>query len=198
MIINEKKQDKRNRIIKAATKVFAENGFYNAKISQISHIAGVADGTIYLYFKSKDDILISIFEEEMQEVIDYQIQSITKGKNAKDKLLLFAKNHANMVINNFDLATFIQLEIRQSNKFMKNYENIQFANYLHLIADIINEGITQKEFSGDINVHLLKHAFFGGIDEISTQWVLLSPKKRFNLSQSLQEFCKIFIRGIQC
>lgn len=196
-MVENKKVDKRNRIIKAATKIFANNGFYKAKISQIAHMADVADGTIYLYFKSKDDILISIFEEEMSQIIEHQKESISKESDAESKLILFAENHANMVINDVDLAAFFQLEIRQSSKFMKNYNNKQFANYLNLISDIIQKGIKGNEFISDINVHLVKHSYFGAIDEISTQWILLDKDKKFDLKASLNSFAQIFIRGIK-
>jgi TetR/AcrR family fatty acid metabolism transcriptional regulator len=193
----DKKLDKRQRIIKAATKVFADFGFFNAKISQIAQIAGVADGTIYLYFKSKDDLLITIFEEEMSKVIELQISRLKTSTTAIDKLITFAKNHAFIVTENFDLAAFIQVEIRQSSKFMKDYKNKQFANYLNMIAEIIESGVKSGDFVKDLNVNLAKHSFFGAIDEISTQWVLLNESKRFNLESSLIAFTQIFLRGIK-
>ncbi len=159
-------------------------------------MANVADGTIYLYFKSKDDILISIFEEEMGRILQMQKESLSKASLAKDKLHLFAQNHANMVVNHVDLATFFQLEIRQSSKFMKHYHNEQFANYLHLISDIIDLGKAQGEFEEKTNSNLVKHSFFGALDEISTQWVLLDGK-RFNLPSTLEDTTALFIRGIQ-
>lgn len=195
-MIQGKKADKRRRIVKAATKIFADYGFYNAKISQIAHMAEVADGTIYLYFKSKDDILICIFEEEMSRIIDMQRESVLAIPSAEGRLLRFAQNHAEMVMNNVDLAAFIQLEVRQSSKFMKNYENKQFANYLQLISNIIQYGIEEGEFSSLINSNLAKHSFFGAVDEIATQWVLLESK-RFDLKKSLEEFANLFIRGIR-
>lgn len=195
-MIEGKKADKRRRIIQSATSIFANYGFYNAKISQIAHMADVADGTIYLYFKSKDDILICIFEEEMARVISMQEESLSKGTTATEKLKLFAKSHAKMVMNNVDLATFFQLEIRQSSKFMKHYENVQFANYLQLIAEIIELGKKTAEFLPDTNSNLVKHSYFGAIDEISTQWVLLESK-RFDLSSTLEETTALFIRGIR-
>lgn len=195
-MIEGKKADKRRRIVQSATSIFANYGFYNAKISQIAQMAGVADGTIYLYFKSKDDILISIFEEEMSSVIQMQTEGLATCNTATEKLSQFAKNHAEMVINNIDLATFFQLEIRQSSKFMKSYENQQFANYLQLVSDIVTEGKNTGEFDTSINENLVKHSFFGAIDEIATQWVLLDGK-RFDLAATLIETADLFIRGIK-
>jgi TetR/AcrR family transcriptional regulator, fatty acid metabolism regulator protein len=197
-MIEGKKADKRKRIVQSATKIFAEKGFYNAKISQIAYHADVADGTIYLYFKSKDDLLISIFEEEMTNIIEYHIEEIEKEKKAGNRLITFAKNHAQLCIENEDLAALFQLEIRQSNKFMKDYVNLQFSNYLNVISSILKYGKETNEFRSDTNVNMLKHAFFGAIDEISTQWILLGDsQKRFNLMDSLRSYSELIVRGIK-
>ena len=197
-MIEEKKADKRKRIIQSATKIFADKGFYNAKISQIAYHADVADGTIYLYFKSKDDLLISIFEEEMTNIIEYHLEEIEKIKKAGDKLITFASNHGRLCVENEDLAALFQLEIRQSNKFMKDYVNLQFSNYLNVIANILKHGKEIKEFRADLNINMLKHAFFGAIDEISTQWILLGESdKRFNLQDSLKSYAELIVRGIR-
>ena len=133
----------------------------------------------------------------MSKVIELQINMLKNSNTAIDKLLAFAKHHAEIVSDNFDLAAFIQVEIRQSNKFMKDYKNKQFANYLNMIGEIFESGVKSGEFVKDLNIILAKHSFFGAIDEIATQWVLLSETKRFNLESSLIAFTQIFLRGIK-
>ncbi|MCH9008941.1 TetR/AcrR family transcriptional regulator, partial [candidate division KSB1 bacterium] len=112
------KDDKRVRILSAAVKVFAQKGFYNAKVADVAKNAGVADGTIYLYFKNKDDILISIFEEEMEKFID-EIKGVTAVETGSlAKLRRFIHAHLDLVQRNPKLAQVFQLELRQSNKFI--------------------------------------------------------------------------------
>jgi TetR/AcrR family fatty acid metabolism transcriptional regulator len=194
--IENKKADKKKRILQAATKIFSDKGFYNAKISQIADLARVADGTIYLYFNSKDDLLIRIFEDAMNDVISIQTETTENEESAAERLRVFAKNHADYVISGKDLAGLIQLEIRQSNKFMKDYDNRKFADLLNLIADIIVYGQERGEFKSDINRHVAKQAIFGAIDEISTQWIFLQDIKKFDLKKALTSFIEVFIQGL--
>src|SRR4030042_1937525 len=121
--------DKYHRIIKAPTKV-----------SDIAREAQVADGTIYLYFENKDDILISLFEEQMKIVLENMIEQISLEKDALKKIEKFALTHLKLIELNKNMAQIIQVELRQSGKFMKEYKNEKFLQYLNLIGDIIREG----------------------------------------------------------
>ncbi|MDZ7261211.1 MAG: TetR family transcriptional regulator [candidate division KSB1 bacterium] len=190
-----KTEDKRQKIIQAAIKVFAKNGFYNSKISEIAKEAEVADGTIYLYFKNKDDILLSLFEEEMGKIIETIKEEIAKGQSAQEKIRNFARFHLNLVETQPELATVIQVELRQSNKFMREYPGTKFKEYLDVIASIIEEGQKAGELRSDIHPGIAKRVFFGALDEIATDWVLAKNKK-YRLSQSAEQISEIFIRGI--
>ena len=77
-MVRKKEEDKRKRILEAAVKVFAREGFYNAKIGAVSQEAQVAHGTIYLYFKSKEDLLVSIFQSNLRELVHYVSLEIQK------------------------------------------------------------------------------------------------------------------------
>src|SRR4030043_2421086 len=113
--------DKHERIINAALKVFAEKGFYNTRISEIAQEANVADGTIYLYFKNKDDILISVFETEMKSMISTMKKELNKCQDPLEKIKMFAFQHLNMITENQEWAEVAQVELRQSSKFMREY-----------------------------------------------------------------------------
>ena len=121
--------EKYYRIINAATKVFAKKGFYQAKVSEIAKEAKVADGTIYLYFKNKDDILISLFEEQIRHVLENMKEQISKEKDAAGKIQKFALSHLKLIEQNKDMAEIIQVELRQSSKFIKEYKNEQFVRF---------------------------------------------------------------------
>ncbi|MFQ5641624.1 MAG: TetR/AcrR family transcriptional regulator [bacterium] len=189
------KNDKRNRILKSAIKIFAQKGFYKTKVSEIAKGARIADGTIYLYFKNKDEILISIFEEEMGHFITEAGQRLERATLVADKLRIFIHTHLDFVRKNPSLAQVFQLELRQSNRFIKEYTGTKLKEYLNLVGDLIAEGQKQGVFRSDIHPGLMKRAVFGALDEIATHWILLK-NGRFDLEQSAAQIADLFIRGI--
>ncbi len=190
-----KNSEKYHRIIKAATKVFAKKGFYPAKISEIAKEAQVADGTIYIYFENKDDILISLFEEQMKTVLENMVAQISKLKDPAEKLEKFALTHLRLIEQNKDIAEIIQVELRQSSKFMKEYRNEQFIQYLDLIGNIVKEGQKKGVFKKDIMPGVAKRAFFGALDEMSRFWVL-SSRKRYDIETAAKQISGYFLKGI--
>jgi len=192
----QKNNDKYRKIISAATKVFAKNGFYNAKVSEIAKKAGIADGTIYIYFKHKDDILIALFEEKMQEVLDNMKKQISLESDPLKKIQRFAFLHLKLIEDNKDMAEIIQVELRQSGKFMKNYHNEKFVQYLDLIGDIIKEGKEKGVIRKDIIPGIGKRAFFGALDEMSRYWVL-SKRRKYDIETAAKHISDCFINGIK-
>jgi TetR/AcrR family fatty acid metabolism transcriptional regulator len=186
---------KREQILQAALEVFARHGFYQSRVSEIARQAGVADGTIYLYFQSKDDILISLFEHVMSRVLDNMERAMEKETDPVRKLEQFALTHLNLIEEKMELAEIIQVEIRQSSKFMKEYDNRKFAQYLNLIASIIEEGQEKGIFRREIVPGVAKRAFFGALDEMSRFWVL-SSRKKYTVATAARQISDIFIRGI--
>jgi TetR/AcrR family fatty acid metabolism transcriptional regulator len=187
--------DKHDRIIQAATKIFAKKGFFNAKVSEIAKEAQVADGTIYLYFESKDAILISLFEEQMKLVIDNMISRLSRVKDPAKKLEQFALTHLQLVEDNKSMAEIIQVELRQSSRFMKEYKNEKFAQYLDLIGNIIREGQNEGIFRKDVIPGVAKRAFFGALDEMSRFWVL-SSRREYDIRTAARQIAGFFIKGI--
>ncbi|MFH1057451.1 MAG: TetR/AcrR family transcriptional regulator [Pseudomonadota bacterium] len=194
-IEKKKHSDKHRRIIEAAIKVFAKNGFYNSKVSEIARAAQVADGTIYLYFQNKDDILISLFEEEMQNVLDRVNAAVARETDPARKLECFAIAHLNLLEENQELAEIIQVEVRQSSKFMRGYNNVKFVEYLNIISGIIKEGQSLGVFRSDILPGVAKRAFFGALDEMSRYWVL-STTKKYSTTDAAKEISRYFLRGM--
>lgn len=191
-----KNNEKYYRIIEAATKVFAKNGFYQSKISEIAKEAKVADGTIYLYFENKDDILISLFEEQMKAVIDNMEVQISGIDDPAKKLERFASTHLGLIEKNQDMAEIIQVELRQSNKFMKEYKNEKFIQYLNIIEDIISEGQKRGIFKEDVIPKVAKRAFFGALDEVSRFWVL-STRREYDIRTVAKQISEYFLNGIK-
>lgn len=185
--------DKRERILRAAIQVFAEKGFFQAKISEIATVAEVADGTIYLYFDNKDDLLIQVFEEIMVRFIEGLKVALEGSEEASDRIRRVIEHHFSMVEAHPDIAAVIAVELRQSPKFMKEYKNPKFAQYMRSIAAIIEEGVRMGTFRGDVDPIIAARALFGMLDEVVLSWVLVG--RRFDLRHSAEQVRIIFMHG---
>jgi len=188
--------DKHQKIVQAAMRVFARNGFFNSKIAEIAKEAKVADGTIYLYFNNKYDILITIFEEEIGKIIARVKEEVARLDDPREKLERFAYLHLSLVEANRDLAEVIQVELRQSSKFMKEYRNKKFAEYLNIISQIVRQGQNAGIFKKEVMPGIFKRAFFGALDEMSRFWVL-SSKKKYSVATAARQISSFFINGIE-
>jgi TetR/AcrR family transcriptional regulator, fatty acid metabolism regulator protein len=187
---------KRERILEAAVKVFAAEGFYNAKVAQIAQEAGVADGTIYLYFKSKDDLLISLFEHRMEDINAHLREELSRAVSAEDKLRAVVRLHLGLVQENRHMAEVICVELRQSSKFIKEYANPKFGEFLRLIAGAIAEGQKSGELRSDVDPALIARALFGALDEISLAW-LVKGKDRIDLPRATEQMSSLIIEGLR-
>jgi TetR/AcrR family fatty acid metabolism transcriptional regulator len=169
----DKASDKRVRILSAAERVFAKRGFFAARVSEIAKDAGVADGTIYLYFKSKDDLLISLFESRMEQV-NAALQAAIAEVPAEpvDQLRAFIRAYLKLVHDEPSAAEVLTIELRQSSKFMKEYENPQFADFLRQLGGIIAAGQDKGQLDDAIPAHVAARMIFGMLDELALAWVL--------------------------
>lgn len=187
---------KRERILDAAVKVFAQEGFYNAKVAQIADLAGVADGTIYLYFKSKDDLLISLFEDRMERINQNLRTALASESSALARLRRVVKLHLELIEQNRHMAEVICVELRQSGKFIKEYKNPKFADFLRLIAGAVAEGQAAGELRKDVDPALIARALFGALDEISLAW-LVKGKEKMDLSRAAEQLSHLFLDGLK-
>ncbi|NNE98549.1 MAG: TetR/AcrR family transcriptional regulator [Pyrinomonadaceae bacterium] len=186
--------DKREAILRSAIKVFARKGYFNSKVADIAGKAKIADGTVYLYFKGKEDILHSIFDRTMSEFISQgnrEIEDITK---ADEKLRRIAELHLEKLGADQDLAVVFQVQLRGSIKFMREFSAAGFAEYLDIIHQTIKEGQNQGVFRKDLNPLLCAKLFFGAIDEMVTNWIL--SNKRYDLAPLAGEVVKVLYGGI--
>ncbi|WP_053218976.1 TetR/AcrR family transcriptional regulator [Virgibacillus senegalensis] len=183
-----------NQIIDAAVEVIAENGYHSSQVSKIAKKAGVADGTIYLYFKNKEDILVSLFQEKMGQFIERIELEIAGKKNAKEKLLELIRLHFSQLGANLPLAIVTQLELRQSNPELRKKINEVLKRYLTVIDSIIEEGVEEKLFHAALNKKLVRQMIFGTIDETVTNWVMKEHKYR--LVDQAEEVHHLLVNGI--
>jgi len=167
----ERGGDKRDRILAAAERIFARHGFFAARVTEIAKEAGVADGTIYLYFKSKDDLLISWFEHRMKQVND-ELRATIERVPPHEQLRAFIKRYLELVHDEPAAAEVLTIELRQSSKFMKEYENPQFADFLRMLGGLVAAEQERGEIEPSIPSHVAARMIFGILDELALAWVL--------------------------
>jgi len=188
--------DKRERITDAAIAVFAEKGYRAARVSDVAQAAGVADGTIYLYFKNKEDLLVSIFEEKMAMLMD-MLRSDLQGVDCPlDKIRIYVKHHFEQLRTHPLIAQVFQVELRQSHKFLREYRPEPLWAYLNVFGDAVKEAQARGLIRKDVDPFITKWAFFGAIDELSIQWVLARNRERFDLEVAAQQVVDTFFRGV--
>ena len=190
----DKREDKRARILESAVKVFAEKGFFGATVAEVARAAGVADGTIYLYFKSKDELLLTLFDEKMGELARLASEAIAGAKTADARLRRLILLHLKVVEDNPQLASVLILELRQSSTFLKDYDKSRLSNYLDLIGKVVKDGQAAREFRGDVSPQTVRRALFGALDELALGWLLAG--RRFPLSRAAGELATLFVSGL--
>lgn len=185
---------KSEAILRAAAKVFAQYGYFNAKVSDVARTAGVADGTVYLYFKNKDDLLTSLFSWAMGEFLTRARNELGGIANAKDKLLSFAKLHFSLFEQERDIAIVFQVELRQSAKFMEQFSTTYLAEYLQMLREIIEEGQKIGQFRSALSSKFVAKLLFGLLDEMATNWVL--SHGNHSLTEMAEPVLDVFFNGV--
>ncbi|HEY4551969.1 MAG TPA: TetR/AcrR family transcriptional regulator [Bacillaceae bacterium] len=189
----KRNKPKYKQIVDAAVIVIAENGYHQAQVSKIAKQAGVADGTIYLYFKNKEDILISVFREKMGLFVEKLEEAVAGKDTAVEKLLIMVENHFKILSDDHHLAIVTQLELRQSNKELRMKINMVLKEYLNLLDAILRSGKEKGEFSQDLDIRLARQMIFGTIDETATTWVINDQK--YDLTALAPAVHRLIIHG---
>ncbi len=186
--------NKREAILRAATRVFARNGYFSSKVADIARAADVADGTVYLYFKSKEEILHSIFDQNMAEAIAACRQLIENSRDPREKLRRIATLHLERLGADRDLAVVFQVELRGSTKFMQEFSAAGFAEYLDLLRKIFEEGQRAGVFRKDLNAKVVSKILFGALDEMATNWII--SKRSYKLEPMAEIVMDVFLGGV--
>ena len=187
--------DKREAILRAATTVFARNGYFNSKVADIAREAGIADGTVYLYFKSKEEILHSVFDRSVEEALEAARQRVKLIEDPREKLRQIAHLHLERLGADRDLAVVFQVELRGSTKFMEEFSAAGFAEYLALIRSTFEEGQRAGMFRAELNARVVAKILFGALDEMATNWIL--SKRRYKLAPMADQVLDIFLNGVR-
>ena len=184
---------KRDAILRAAIDVFAERGFFSAQVADIARAAGVAAGTVYLYFKSKDDLLVSIFDRSMREGLTLGRAAVADLDDPRERLRRLARGHLARLGGDRNLAIVFQVELRQSTKFMERFSSTLLRDYLGLIRDAIADGQRAGMFRADIKATVAAKMFFGALDEMATNWIL--SRRRYSLEADADTVVDLFLNG---
>lgn len=190
-----KKPDKYYAILEGAMKVFAENGFHKSQVSRIAKEAGVADGTIYLYFKKKEDILTSLFQEKLGELVEKFNNAVSESICPKEALRKICEIHFSELENNIHMAYLTQIELRQSDLELRKEIGLALKRYIILIENILEKGKHDGSFRADLDVKLVRLLIFGGMDEVVTSWLISGQK--YSLTAQVGPTLDFFLKGIE-
>ena len=186
--------DKRDALLRAAIETFAARGYFNAQVADVARTAGVAAGTVYLYFRGKDDLLISIFEKTMKEAIAAGRESIASLDDPLAQLRTIARLHLDRMSRDRNLAVVFQVELRQSTKFMERFSATYLRDYLGIIRDVIAKGQAAGAFRKDVNPTLGAKLLFGMLDEMATNWILST--RRYAPVNDVDAIVDLFVGGL--
>jgi TetR/AcrR family fatty acid metabolism transcriptional regulator len=186
--------DKREAILKAATRVFAQRGFFNAQVADVAKAAGVAAGTVYLYFRSKDDLLVSLFERTMKDAIAAGRDALAGATDPRERLKRIARLHLERLGRDRDLAVVFQVELRQSTKFMEQFSSSYLREYLGIIREAVEAGQAAGLFRAEVSATTAAKILFGALDEMATNWML--SRRRYSLEADADAVIDLFLHGV--
>lgn len=187
--------DKRERILAAAVKVFAKQGFHGTRVSDVAKAAGVADGTIYLYFQSKDDLLGSLFEDQVDRLLAVLARELPRLRTARARLRRVIELQLGLLEGQLDLAEVVTVILRQSTKVLRERAAPRFLAYLDVLAGVVAVGQASGEFRRDVAPHLVARAVFGALDGLTLTWAL-GKAEPGGLSRAAGQLADITLRGL--
>ncbi len=185
---------KRERILRAAVDVFAQSGYFNAKVSDIAKAAGVADGTIYLYFDGKEDLLITIFREHTRNYLHSLELQLASVSRSEDRIRVAIRHHLETLGRDRSLAVVSQVELRHSLKFMSLFSQQEVADYLNILRKIVEQGQAEGAFRRNLHPQLVAKALFGILDEMVTSWIL--SEKDYALMEQAEQISDLILTGL--
>jgi TetR/AcrR family fatty acid metabolism transcriptional regulator len=186
--------DKPQQIIDAAIRVFARTGYYNSRVSDIAREAGIASGTIYLYFKTKEEILVTLFREKMAQFVAYLRRQIADEPDPVTRIRRLVRLHFTVLEENPALAEVVQVELRQGHKFFRGASAHEVSAYFELIGSVLEEGVASGRFHADLPVKVATKMLFGAMDQMATSWVL--GKRGYRLTDAADAVATIFLKGV--
>lgn len=187
--------DKRERILRAAVRVFAQNGFFATRVSDVAKAAGVADGTIYLYFRSKEEVLVSLFEDRVGRLLAFMDRELPKLATASERLRAVIDMQLGLLEEEPEMAEIITVILRQSTQLLKEFAAPKFIAYVDAIARIVVEGQSEGVFRTDVSPHVAARIVFGALDGITLTWAL-GRAEQGALARAATQLADVLLRGL--
>jgi TetR/AcrR family transcriptional regulator, fatty acid metabolism regulator protein len=188
-------EDKYHRILQSAIAVFAENGYFNSRVSDIAKRAKVADGTIYLYFKNKEQILMAALDSAFDTFMQTARAELAAISDPRQKLRRLAFLHLERLGANRGLAMVVQTELRQSARFLADFSHRHMVAYFDLVRDVLHDGQAKGLFRADITDRIAANVFFGSLDSLVTSWLL--SEHEYQLSSSTDGVVDLILTGLE-
>jgi TetR/AcrR family transcriptional regulator, fatty acid metabolism regulator protein len=193
--ITSRPPEKYQRILDAAVAVFAEKGFHVARISDIAERAGVADGTVYLYFKNKEEILMTAINTAFDAFVSNARAELENIPSPGAKLRRLAYLHLHALGSNRNLAVVFQMELRQSTRFLAPFSHEHMIEYFQIVRAAIREGQASGSFRPDLHEKIAANCFFGALDEMVTSWVL--AEHDYSLPEAADSVANVILMGME-
>lgn len=186
--------EKYQRILDAAVEVIAENGYFNSPVSAIAARAGVADGTIYLYFKSKDDVLRTAIDNTFGRFYRQVEERFQTMHGPREQLEYIACLHLESVSVNRNIAILMQTEMRQSARFIAEFSHHHLVRYIQVVREVIRRGQQQGIFRQDVSDGVVAHCMFGAIDELLSSAVFTN--REYDAKTTSAQVIDVLLNGI--
>ena len=174
--------------------MFAEKGFFVSRISDIADRADVADGTVYLYFKNKDEILASAINTAFDGFMSRARTELEAIASPSERLRRLAFLHLKALGSNRNMAVVFQMELRQHARSLAEFSHEHLVEYFNLVRQAIHDGRASGEFRAEMPEKIAANCFFGAIDEMVTSWVL--SEKDYPLEQAAGPLLDILMHGM--
>lgn len=182
----EPEKSKPDMILRAAEKIFAENGFTKAKVSEIAKLAGVAEGTVYEYFGNKEDLLLSIpvkhFERYTEDLLQvFEIQTPLK------KLRRFIGHYFSLFLTDPDFLQVFLIQLQLSKRYYGTKEYDSFKDYFQTFEHVVEEGKEEGCFREDVDSRVFRNMFIGSFNNLALRWFILGADKHFDKMEKINQ-----------
>lgn len=178
----DRKAERQQEILDAAVRAFSRQGYHNCTVAQVAREAGVADGTIYLYFPSKEDLLVSAFRHVLERLFESLDRELAGIRDPLARLRRLVEMHLELMEGDPDVASFLQFQLRQPDAAVRTAIAAPLGEYARRIEAVLEEGKAAGQVRTDVGTRVLRRLVFGAVDETVSAWILrpdrgpLTPK----------------------
>ncbi|GAB4246544.1 MULTISPECIES: TetR/AcrR family transcriptional regulator C-terminal domain-containing protein [Deferrisoma] len=191
----ERRAERERQILEAAIRAFSRHGYHQCTVAQVAREAGVADGTIYIYFKGKDDLLVCAFRHVLETILEELDRDLTDITDPLERIRFLVERHLEVMERDPELAAFLQLQLRQPDASIRQAIAEPLRAYARKIEQVVDEAKAAGAVRTDLATHVIRRVLFGAVDETVSAWVL-NPR-RGPLKPKAQAICDIVFHGIR-